>query len=70
MIEEQILIRRGVPGRNARPPGGWGYADQNAVFISPAVVEELKRIVRESEVTKWVRTSLFQLLTGLRKGAK
>jgi hypothetical protein len=24
------------------------------VFVSPTVVEELKRIIKESEITKWV----------------
>jgi hypothetical protein len=36
----------------------------STVFVSPAVAEELKRIIRESEITKWVNRQLSCHSTG------
>lgn len=32
----------------------WDIRADHPVFVSPAVVEELKRIIRDSEITKYV----------------
>lgn len=37
----------------------------STVFVSPAVAEELKRIIRESEITKWVNRQLSCRSKGL-----